>query len=189
MAKSRKSAREAEETDFKQVFVVLRGEYAGRIMTMKASHADAALADGWGVETSTAFPPNDTPLFFEGDVPQSYLDWVDDFATPGEPDPPPEPPAAPTISALTPNTAVSGAVDDITMVVTGTGFTAGSVIVFNGFDEPTTLISDTECSTGVRPSIFGVAVCPVEVRDAGGTSNSLDFTFTEPEAPVTSRRR
>ena len=84
--------------------------------------------------------------------------------------------------------AVSGAAADITMVVTGTGFTEGSVITFNDLDEPTTFISDTEVSTGVKPSLFVVpAVCPVAVRDAGGTSNALDFTFTEAEAPV--RRR
>jgi hypothetical protein len=184
----RKSSRAAFDTNFKQVYVVQPGAYAGRVMTMQASHADAALADGWGVETTTAFPPNDTPVAFEGETAQSYLDWIEDTQTSEETDPPPEPPAAPTVEALTPNTAVSGAAADIDMVVTGTGFTEASVITFNGLDEPTTFISDTEVSTGVKPSLFVVpAVCPVAVRDAGGTSNALDFTFTEAEAPV--RRR
>lgn len=185
----RKSSRAAFDTNFKQVYVVQPGAYAGRVMTMQASHADAALADGWGIETTEAFFPNDTPVLLTEAAPQSYLDWIEDTQTTGEIEPPPEPPAAPTVEALTPNSAVSGAAADITMVVTGTGFTEGSVITFNDLDEPTTFISDTEVSTGVKPSLFVVpAVCPVAVRDAGGTSNALDFTFTE-AAPEAARRR
>jgi hypothetical protein len=94
------------------------------------------------------------------------------------PDPPPEEPA--TLSSLSPNTAVAGDPTDITMVVNGTGFSESSVIVFNGHDEPTTLISDTKVSTGVKPSLFVVpAECPVAVRNAGGMSNELTFSFTE----------
>lgn len=186
MAKSRKSSRsgDVENPEFKTVFVIQPGPYAGQKITMLVSHAEAGLADGWAIPMEEALAPNPTPLLATGEAPQSYLDWVDDFATPGEPDnpDPPEPPPVPTVTSLTPDTAVSGAPDDITMVVNGTGFTAASVITFNDLDEPTTLISDTQVSTGVKPSLFVVpAVCPVAVRDVSGTSNSVDFTFTEAE--------
>jgi hypothetical protein len=82
---------------------------------------------------------------------------------------------------LSPSTAVTGD-PDLEMIVTGTGFTPNSVIVFNGYDEPTDFYSDTSVGTGVKPSIFGPGPLPVAVRDQAGTSNSLDFTFTEPVA-------
>lgn len=89
-------------------------------------------------------------------------------------------PASPTISALTPNTAVLGD-PDVTMVVTGTDFTPQSVIVFNGTDEPIVFISDTEISTVVKPSIdWGAVAAPVSVRNGSLESNELDFTFTDP---------
>lgn len=96
-------------------------------------------------------------------------------------DPNQGPPIVPAIISLTPNTAPANDPTDIVMVVEGTNFTPNSVIVFNGYDEPTTFISDTQVSTGVKPSLFEVeAECPVEVRGGGGVSNSLPFTFTAP---------
>ena len=95
----------------------------------------------------------------------------------------PEPPALPTLTSLSPNTAVAGAPDDIVMSAIGTGFTSASIIVFNGFSEPTTFVSDTEVTTGVKPSIFVVpAVCPVEVHTGTTVSGPIDFTFTEAAA-------
>jgi hypothetical protein len=95
----------------------------------------------------------------------------------GEPEPPEEPAS---LTSLSPNTAVAGDADDITMIVNGSGFSADSVIVFNGHDEPTTLISPTKVSTGVKPSLFVVpAECPVIVRNGDMDSNALTFSFTE----------
>jgi hypothetical protein len=102
---------------------------------------------------------------------------------------PAQPPQPPTISALTPNTAVSGDPTDIEMRITGTGFTSSSVIVFNSNDEPTDYFSPTEVGTGVKPSLFVVpAVCPVSVRNGTYVSNSLDFEFTAPELEGQRRR-
>jgi hypothetical protein len=93
---------------------------------------------------------------------------------------PPEPPAAPTLDSLSPDTAIAGDAADITMSAIGTGFTANSIIVFNGYAEPTTFVSDTELTTGVKPSIFVVpAVCPVEIHTGSLISASIDFTFTD----------
>ena len=89
-------------------------------------------------------------------------------------------PETPALTALTPDTAVVGDAD-LTLVVTGTDFTPQSVIVFNGGDEPTTFVSETELSTGVKPSLVSTATTvPVLVRNASLTSEPLDFTFTDP---------
>ena len=54
------------------------------------------------------------------------------------------------------------------------------VIVWNGFDEPTTVVSDTEVSTGVNMAVwFAPVAVPVQVRAGGNLSNSLIFRFTE----------
>lgn len=104
----------------------------------------------------------------------------------GAPEAPPEV-VAPTLASLSPNMAVAGDPNDIVMSCIGTGFTADSIIVFNGFAEPTTLVSDTEVTTGVKPSLFAVpAVCPVEVHTLSQMTDALDFTFT---APVSTRSR
>jgi hypothetical protein len=96
---------------------------------------------------------------------------------------PPEPPvsaAAPTVTSLSPNTAPANDPTDITMTVNGTGFVDGSTIYFNDLEEPTTFISETAVSTGVKPSLFEVPdTCPVDVRNPDGQrSGSMDFTFT-----------
>jgi hypothetical protein len=107
------------------------------------------------------------------------MEFVD---RPGVPVPPPVViPDHPVVTSLEPNTAVAGSAPDITMVVNGTGFDKTSVITFNGLDEPTTLISPTQVSTGVKPSLFVVpATCPVAVRNGRRTSNQMPFTFTGP---------
>jgi hypothetical protein len=92
---------------------------------------------------------------------------------------PPEPVAEPTLDSLEPDTAIAGDAADITMSVIGTGFTPDSIIVFNGNAEPTTMVSDTELTTGVKPSLFVVpAVCPVEVHTGSLRTAAVDFTFT-----------
>ena len=97
----------------------------------------------------------------------------------------PEGHAAPTITELSPNTAICGDAMDIRLYVTGTGFSKDSVITFNGLDEPTTFHGPDRVSTGVKPSLFVVpAVCPVGVRNPGYAATATqDFTFVEAVAP------
>jgi hypothetical protein len=85
----------------------------------------------------------------------------------------------PTLTSLSPDTAVSGD-PDFVLTCTGTNFVPGSVIHFGIEDEPTTLVSDTEVTTGVKPSLFAPAVVPVTVRTGNLISDPVDFTFTEP---------
>lgn len=98
----------------------------------------------------------------------------------GVPEPPVLPPSleALVINSLDPNTAVVGG-PDLTMTVTGSGFTSSSVIVWNGGDEATTFVSNTQVTTGVRPSTAsGPWSIPVAVRNDAKISNSLAFQFT-----------
>ena len=90
------------------------------------------------------------------------------------------PPAgsAPTVSALVPSTVAIGA-PNFTVHVLGANFTPDAVIVFNGFDEPTTVESDTEVTTGVNMDVWHApAVVPVAVRAGGVVSAPVSFTFT-----------
>lgn len=87
-------------------------------------------------------------------------------------------PATPVLSSLTPNTAVLGSAD-ITMSCIGTDFTDTTVINFAGNDEPTTFVSETEVTTGVKPSLgWGEVSVPVKVKNGAVESDPLDFTFT-----------
>ncbi len=97
------------------------------------------------------------------------------------------PPAAPVIEALDPDEAELGSADLI-LHVHGTGFTAESVIVFNGGDEVTDFVSETELTTGVKPSLVGAAiVVPVAVRNGETSSEEVEFEFLEPIADAVTR--
>jgi hypothetical protein len=89
-------------------------------------------------------------------------------------------PVAPTVTSLSPATAVIGdPVFDIH--VHGTGFNASSIITFNGLDEPTTFVSETELTTGINmPLWVSPAVVPVAVKNGDLVSEPLDFEFTAP---------
>lgn len=89
------------------------------------------------------------------------------------------PSEAPVVTALDPPLMPLGA-PSFTLYVTGTGFTADTVIVWNGSDEPTTFVSATVVATGVNMDTATVAATiPVAVRNGDIVSNAVDFTFTE----------
>ena len=94
----------------------------------------------------------------------------------------------PDVTSLDPDEADAGDATDITMRVTGTGFTEDSVITFNGIDEPTVFVSETEVTTVVKPSLFTVpAICPVTVKNGALESDALEFEFLDPEDPPAAR--
>ena len=96
---------------------------------------------------------------------------------------------APTITDLEPSSVALGD-PDVDLVVTGTGFTEISRIVFDGHDEPTKLLSETEVSTGVKPSLFTEAKdIGVAVRNGSMVSSTLPFTFTASGTRSASRRK
>jgi len=88
---------------------------------------------------------------------------------------------SPSVSSLSPNTAVVGS-PQLTLDVAGANFTASTVIVWNGGDEPTTFVDAGLVQTIVDPSTAsGPAVVPVGVRTGSLSSNTLPFSFTATE--------
>lgn len=88
---------------------------------------------------------------------------------------------APTATSLLPNTVAIGQ-PSFELHVHGLGFRPGCVISFNGHDEPTTFVSDTDVSTGVDMSVWAApsAPLPVSVRNPDNKSSEpLTFTFTD----------
>jgi IPT/TIG domain len=87
-------------------------------------------------------------------------------------------PAVPTLTTLTPSTAVHGGAN-LTLTCTGTGFTTNSNIYFNGGLEPTTYVSATSLTTLVKPSLVSQAIAvPVHVRNGAERTVNRTFTFT-----------
>jgi hypothetical protein len=87
---------------------------------------------------------------------------------------------APVVSSLSPNTVVIGA-PSFDIHVVGEFFTPGSKIVFNGYEEPTVFVSQTELTTGVNmPLWLAPAIIPVNVLSEDGIqSNAMSFAFTD----------
>ena len=94
--------------------------------------------------------------------------------------PEPEPGMEPTLEYIAPAEAVIGSTD-FTMRIIGTNFTDSSVIYFNGGAEPTEFVTDTELTTGIKPSTASVpGTYPVEVKQGSYSAGPAMFTFTEP---------
>jgi hypothetical protein len=92
----------------------------------------------------------------------------------------------PVLTALVPDTVAIGE-PSFTLHVHGTGFALDAVIVFNGFDEPTTVVSTTEVTTVVNMTVWTApsAPLPVTVRQGVVVSHALPFTFL-PAPPLRS---
>jgi hypothetical protein len=97
--------------------------------------------------------------------------WIDLY----HPDDPP------VVTSLNPTSAEIGGVD-VTLHVIGTGFTGDCAILFNNAPEPTTLVSATELTTVVKPSLAEIAIdVPVAVKlSSYYTSPPQTFSFTAP---------
>lgn len=93
-------------------------------------------------------------------------------------------PGAPRITTLMPNTAEVGA-PDLTVTVSGSGFTEGTVIVGNGSDLPTTFVSKSALTAVIKPSTAsGPVTIPITVRTGELTSaEAVNFTFIAPVVP------
>jgi IPT/TIG domain len=98
---------------------------------------------------------------------------------------------APTLDSLDPATLpVPG--PDTQVALHGTGFNEGTTINWNGGDEPTEFISETEVRTVVKPSTVEAPLpytLPVYVWHGGVQSNTIDFIFTAAEEPPVGGKR
>lgn len=95
---------------------------------------------------------------------------------------PPAPPPDSTIIATVPSTAQVGSAA-FTMNVTGTNFTAETVISFDGDVRPTTFIDATHVSAQVA-SPTGVARSVAVTASTGGTAQFAITVAEEPEPEV-----
>ena len=90
----------------------------------------------------------------------------------------------PVLSGLEPSSATIGD-PSFDIHVSGEGFLQDSIIVFAGYDEPTTLNDDGTLSTGVNMGVWhGPDTLEVRVRNGAMVSEPLMFTFNgaAPEA-------
>lgn len=88
----------------------------------------------------------------------------------------------PTITSIEPASCVLGD-PSFRVYVAGENLFAGSVIVFAGYDEITTLESDGRLSTGVNMAVWlGPDTVQVSVRNGDTMSNAVDFEFAEAPA-------
>jgi hypothetical protein len=93
------------------------------------------------------------------------------------------PVAAPVVTSIAPNTAPAGSVTPVVVMITGTGFTAWSLVQQGGNtttpDPSMVYISPTQLQITIYPKIAVPGTASIAVRDHGVLSN-VDklFTFT-----------
>jgi hypothetical protein len=88
------------------------------------------------------------------------------------------PGAAPTITSLNPGLAAAGS-PAFTLTVTGTNFSSGSVVRWNGANRPTTFVNTSQLTVAIPASdIVAPVTASVTVFNPlpGGASNAQDFS-------------
>ena len=100
---------------------------------------------------------------------------------------PPATPNTPTISRISPNTAVAGGAA-FTLTINGTNFVATSIVNFGGSAPPTTFVNSTQLTAAIpAASIVSTGAPAVTVTNpapSGGTSNAINFNITSGVNPV-----
>jgi hypothetical protein len=86
--------------------------------------------------------------------------------------------AGPTLTSLSPNTAVHGTGAMLIVTATGTNFSPQCKITIGGFERPTTYISATQVSCTIDPSQWAAGPQPVVVKNGHLLSAAVNFTFT-----------
>jgi predicted flap endonuclease-1-like 5' DNA nuclease len=101
-----------------------------------------------------------------------------DESVPPEPVPPDE---APVLDSITPASAPiqSG---DVTATIAGSGFTAESVVVWNGTDDTSTFVDENTITTVIKTDMASEAhIITVAVRNGTESSDEISFEFTAAE--------
>ncbi len=100
---------------------------------------------------------------------------------------PPATPNTPTISRISPNTAVAGGAA-FTLTINGTNFVATSIVNFGGSAVATTFVNSTQLTAAIpAASIVSTGAPAVTVTNpapSGGTSNAINFNITSGVNPV-----
>jgi hypothetical protein len=96
---------------------------------------------------------------------------------------------APSLSSLSPGTAVAGGAA-FTLTVNGSNFVSGSVVQVNGSSRTTTFVSSTQLKAAIPASDIAssgsLSVTVVNAAPGGGTSAALTFTVSTPANPAPS---
>jgi len=92
----------------------------------------------------------------------------------------------PVLIAISPGSATAGG-SSLTLTATGSNFTSGSVVQWNGSSLSTTVVNSSQLNASVGSSqIASAGTATVKVYTSGrfgGTSNGLTFTINAPAAP------
>ena len=83
-----------------------------------------------------------------------------------------------TVTTVNPATAAVGAAP-FAITVNGTGFTAGSVVSFDGDPRPTTFVSDTQLTAGVASPVGPARTVQVSVSTGGSSPFIITATAEE----------
>jgi hypothetical protein len=124
-------------------------------------------------------PPNmiagepDFTLAVDITRPRGWLEPDDPYVIP-----PASPAGDPTITSLSPNTAVSVTGPDVIVTITGTNYTQWSTVTSGGFPIPFFFVSPTKLTIVQKPRSSVAGVVQVVVTDHGVASTPSNFTFT-----------
>src|SRR5215469_4421185 len=82
---------------------------------------------------------------------------------------PPPPLSSPTITSLSPSTAVAAGAG-FTLTVNGSGFVSGATVQWNGTSKTTTFVSSSQVTAAITTSDLGqaAATIPVTVTNSDG---------------------
>jgi len=93
----------------------------------------------------------------------------------------------PTITVISPTSAVAGSKADVALTVNGTNFISASVVNFAGAARTTAFVSSTQLTAAIPAAAFAsagtAAVTVTNPAPGGGTSNAVPFTIVNP-API-----
>ena len=89
--------------------------------------------------------------------------------------------SSPTITSLSPNTAVAGSAN-LTVTINGTQFVTGAAVKVNGTSQAATFVSATQLTTTLTTAQLSTVgtLTLVVVNLDGGISNTAAFTVTQP---------
>ena len=101
--------------------------------------------------------------------------------------PPPPANQTPTITTISPNSAIAGGAA-FTLTINGTNFVAASMVNFGGSTPATTFVNSTQLTAAIPAasivSTGAPAVIVTNPAPGGGTSNAINFTITSGLNPV-----
>ena len=94
----------------------------------------------------------------------------------------------PTITAISPTSAVAGSAAGFTLTVNGTNFVPASVVNFAGTARPTTFVGSTQLTATIPAAAIAstgtAAVIVTNPAPGGGTSNTVSFDIHSGTNPV-----